>query len=560
MIMNQESKHMADWKNGTKIARAAGSSRLRRRRRRRRRGVVLLLVIITVAIAVIVSFSFLGAQTTSIGIAQNVDRHTRARAIAESGLAMVISEIDGNLDWRTDHSNGVWASDQSFAGGTFTVSVEDGVDVDGDGVVDGDGDLSNSTDDPVTASAIATYQGVSHTISAAVYRTNSVLMVVPDAASLTAQQDARRILLESWRYTVSLISHTASQAEFDTALASTDAVYVIGDVTDTALGTKLTFAPVGLVTELSNPLEVTDELGLGDLPVGSYTNTSVNVTNDTHYITDPYPLGNLVICGSAQDLGRIGKAGDGAVILAIRPGFTQFTLIAYEAGAELYDSAFVPPGTPAPARRVMLPWGFSGFDFNSLTADGQTILKRALAWVADGGSVGYFGSDTTPDGSYTIVADVIQTQIAFRVTLAEAGTLTSISVYLNGVPPKQVRYGLYTDLAGEPDQLVVESIARETDVNAFKWVTINMPATTLAAGDYWIAFALDHSNMEFLKKDGGGQVRYKNYDPIPSGYLSAWGASDFSAAWQIGAFGVFVPDSVLEATQITYAVRWQEEP
>ncbi|MCH8965325.1 MAG: hypothetical protein IIB58_10215, partial [Planctomycetes bacterium] len=129
-----------------------------------------------------------------------------------------------------------------------------------------------------------------------------------------------------------------------------------------------------------------------------------------------------------------------------------------------------------------------------------------------------------------------------------------------GVPPKQVRYGLYTDLAGEPDQLVVESIARETDVNAFKWVTINMPATTLAAGDYWIAFALDHSNMEFLKKDGGGQVRYKNYDPIPSGYLSAWGASDFSAAWQIGAFGVFVPDSVLEATQITYAVRWQEEP
>ncbi|MCH8970373.1 MAG: hypothetical protein IIA66_14800, partial [Planctomycetes bacterium] len=100
--MNQESKDVADAKNWTKIARAAGSSRLRRRRRRRRRGVVLLLVIITVAIAVIVSFSFLGAQTTSIGIAQNVDRHTRARAIAESGLAMVISEIDGNLDWRTD--------------------------------------------------------------------------------------------------------------------------------------------------------------------------------------------------------------------------------------------------------------------------------------------------------------------------------------------------------------------------------------------------------------------------------------------------------------------------
>ena len=79
---------MADRKNGTKIARPAGSSRLRRRRRRRRRGVVLMLVMITVAIAVVVSFSFMGAQTTSIGIAQNVDRHTRARALATSRLAL----------------------------------------------------------------------------------------------------------------------------------------------------------------------------------------------------------------------------------------------------------------------------------------------------------------------------------------------------------------------------------------------------------------------------------------------------------------------------------------
>ncbi|MCZ6652239.1 MAG: hypothetical protein O7D91_04350 [Planctomycetota bacterium] len=549
---------MPDRKNETKIARAAGSSRLRRRRRRR--GVVLMLVLITVAIAVIVSFSFMGAQTTSIGIAQNVDRHTRARAIAESGLAMVISEIDSNVDWRTDHSNGVWASDQSLAGGLFTVSVEDGIDVDGDGVVDGDGDLSNNTDDPVTASAIATYQGVSHTIRAVVHRVNRVLMVVPDAASLTAQQDARHILLESWRFTVSLISHTASQADFDTALASTDAVYVVNDVTHTALGTKLTSATVGLVTEMNNVDETTDELGLANLPVSLFTNTAVEIMEDTHYITDPYPLGVLAICGSSQPLSRVGAAGNGAVILATRPSNPAVALVAYEVGAELYNSGFVPPGTPAPARRVLLPWGGSAFDFNSLTADGQTILKRALAWVADGGSVGYFGSNTTPDGSYASLNGVIRTQIAFRVTLAESGTLTSISVYLNGVPPKEVRYGLYTDSGGEPDQLIVESAARETDVNAFKWVTINMPATTLAAGDYWIAFGLDHSNMAFMKKDGSGSTRYKDYDAIPDGYLSAWGASDFSVAWQIGAFANFVPDSALEATQVTYAVGWQEEP
>ena len=417
-----------------------------------------------------------------------MNRHTQARAIAESGLGMLISEIGSHHDWRTDHSNGVWASDQSLAGGLFTVSVEDGVDVDGDGVVDGDGDLSNSTDDPVTASAIATYQGVSHTINAAVYRTNSVLMVVPDAASLTAQQDARRIVLESWRFTVSLISHTASQAEFDTAIASVDAVYVVNDVTHTALGTKLTTAPVGLVTEMNDVDEMTDELGLARVPVNTYTDLAIEIIEDTHYITDPYPLGNLTICNAVQPLCRIGQAGDGAVILAVRPSSTAVSLTAFEAGSELYDSGFVPSGTPAPARRVMLPWGGSGFAFNSLTLDGRTILKRALAWVADGGPAGYFGSATTPDGTYDILNGVDQIQIAFRGTLPEDGTLTSISIYMNGVPPKDVRCAIYTDSAGEPDQLVVESVRWVSNVNNFNWVTVNMPSTTLAAGDYWIAF------------------------------------------------------------------------
>ncbi len=106
----------------------------------------------------------------------------------------------------------------------------------------------------------------------------------------------------------------------------------------------------------------------------------------------------------------------------------------------------------------------------------------------------------------------------------------------------------------------MESSLWESNVNNFNWVTVNMPSTTLAAGDYWIAFTLEHSNIEFMRKDGGGTVRYKNYDAISSGFLSTWGASDFSAAWQIVAFGIFVPDSVLEATRTPYTVRWQEEP
>lgn len=37
----------------------------------------------------------------------------------------------------------------------------------------------------------------------------------------------------------------------------------------------------------------------------------------------------------------------------------------------------------APARRVMLPWGSSGFDITALNSQGQQLLWRALLWAAD---------------------------------------------------------------------------------------------------------------------------------------------------------------------------------
>ena len=44
-------------------------------------------------------------------------------------------------------------------------------------------------------------------------------------------------------------------------------------------------------------------------------------------------------------------------------------------GAALYG------GGTAAGRRVKLPWGGNDFDINSLTADGQTIMKRAIEWA-----------------------------------------------------------------------------------------------------------------------------------------------------------------------------------
>ena len=142
------------------------------RRRPTRPGIALLLVLVAVAMATILSLSFLTGQSVSVAIAENVDDHAPARAIAESGLMMALSEVQQNVDWRTDFSDGTWVASQSYQGGSFTIVGEDGVDTDADNVIsfpsEGDGDLADDTNDLLTLTVTGTYDGVSHIVRAVV--------------------------------------------------------------------------------------------------------------------------------------------------------------------------------------------------------------------------------------------------------------------------------------------------------------------------------------------------------------------------------------------------------
>ena len=54
----------------------------------------------------------------------------------------------------------------------------------------------------------------------------NLLLVVVDPASLTAQEAAKKALIEGWGYTVNLIDESDSQAAFDAALASNAVAYI----------------------------------------------------------------------------------------------------------------------------------------------------------------------------------------------------------------------------------------------------------------------------------------------------------------------------------------------
>ena len=136
-----------------------------------------------------------------------------------------------------------------------------------------------------------TVDGFDSTIS------NNLLFVVLDATTLTAQDQAKKHLIESWGYAVTPIEATVTQAEFDAAVAANSVAYISEEIHSDDLGTKLKDAPLGIVCEegYSN-----DEFGISSDRVG-YLDSQVDIVN-SHYITAPFSTGALTITISPTDL------------------------------------------------------------------------------------------------------------------------------------------------------------------------------------------------------------------------------------------------------------------
>ena len=233
----------------------------------------------------------------------------------------------------------------------------------------------------------------------------TILLVVPDAASLTAQDAAKKTLIESWGYTVTLISAIDTQANFDAAVAASDAVYVSEEISSGDLNTKLTSATIGIVLEEG---ALSDEIGFSSGKL-NYTDSAIDITDNTHYITSAFSTGSLTIASPAQPLHYLeGTIAAGAHVLAEQLATANRTLVVLDVGA-----ALDPAGTAA-GRRVLLPWGPDAFDINSLTVDGQTLMRRAIEWATG------LGTDSTPPDA---VADLA------------TGTVTASSVDLSWTAP-----------------------------------------------------------------------------------------------------------------------------
>ena len=133
-----------------------------------------------------------------------------------------------------------------------------------------------------------------------------ILMVVINPTTLVADDAYKQALFESWGYSVSIISDSANQASFDTAMSSVDVVFISETVNAAQVGNKLVDASIGVVNQDG---DYNADLGIATgaaWPVAG----AIDVTDTSHYITAPFTSGALDIYNAAME--QLTVSGSGA--------------------------------------------------------------------------------------------------------------------------------------------------------------------------------------------------------------------------------------------------------
>ncbi|QDU90389.1 hypothetical protein Pla175_37930 [Pirellulimonas nuda] len=351
---------------------------------------------------------------------------------------------------------------------------------------------------------------------------SDLLLIVMDSASLSASESSRKAMIESWNFNVAVKGLNDPVDELLTAAASVKAVYVSGSINADKLESAPQLASLtnGIVNEHPG---LVDDFGFGATASTKFA-WSATVASSSHYINQDLSGSSASPFALMGAMTKIdGKQADSLnAILTLDDVPSLATVDPDEA---LYG------GGAAPGRRVMLPWGDSGFDPSSLNETGRLLTCRSIEWATGLG-------DESPDFRTFGYAEVFSRsndevdgqQLATRATLAEKGKVLSISAYVGGVSNAKVRFAIYSEKNGQPDTLLVQTSTGKCS-NSMGWVTLDVPATTLSAGAYWLTFSFDDEDQKYQYTDtytGAGQRNVSN-NATTKGFKSTWGTSSKSS-------------------------------
>ena len=325
----------------------------------------------------------------------------------------------------------------------------------------------------------------------------NILMVTQNNGTLTALESGRKSMLESNGFTINTIWDGASQATFNAAFANNRAVYLPDEATAADVGYKLRAATIGVFTEHPG---LADELGLCSGTASTVASSTINVTNNTHYITNVFSTGNLSLSTVSASIVRMGgTTAPGGQVLATVGG--NNSLVAVEAGATLantYNSSNVAFG-----RRAQFPLPVSANNSSAFTSNVYTLAIRILRWVA--------GLDRTLVGHWKL-NETSGTSTADSSGLSTSGTVTGTAAWTAAV----LNNGFQFNGATRIQVTGMFSNPRNTSVAA--WANL----TTADSGGSEIISLGDHF---YLRLDEGGVVKAVMYTG------SAWQSVTYSATY-----------------------------
>ena len=234
---------------------------------------------------------------------------------------------------------------------------------------------------------------------------DKTVLLVTAGSPLTSEESTRQSQFESWGYTVNTIEDSDTEANFGTALAAADVVYVPQSVDGSSLAYKLRTTSVGVVQEGVSAWG--DEMGW-TTSTGQNTNVcaTMTVVDNTHAITQHFSSGtNTIFSSSTAAYGQqvVATVASGAQVLAtnlcVNSG--NANLLAMEIGSTLANTH--DGNSTARGRRVHLPFGGAyTFSWSNVSADGLTMVQKALEWAASDSLVAHWKFDET---SGTTAAD-----------------------------------------------------------------------------------------------------------------------------------------------------------
>lgn len=347
---------------------------------------------------------------------------------------------------------------------------------------------------------------------------SQILLLVNDSQNPTANELARKTLMESWNFVIVMRGLNDGTNAIVSAAGQSQAVYVSGTLNAASFSGAASLAAlsVGIVNE--HP-DLADEFGFAASTTHVPFGTQVAIANVSHYIITGLPSGNVSVGypGGMYSLG--GTLATNLNILGTVSGAPGLATV--DPGKLLID------GRTAAGRRVMVPWGGANTDPTNWNATGQMLTCRAIEWATGLGDesleIKKFGYETvfaSQNGSANV-------QYSVKATVTDTARLRSITAYVGGAND-QVRFAIYSDSGGNPGPLIVQSEVGTT-TTSMAWVTLPVPATDLVPGNYWLAFLFKNSNQKYryIATYSGAGERNKAHD-FNSAFINPWGTSNNS--------------------------------